>query len=170
MYYFGKLNICVLVCLWLLILLCWFSVGTRQYKYTYISDQTMDPLWFGQKFIFDVPEKASTASNRGYSIRVVVKSVSISGKKFMGQTEVPLSGLRSENEVSGWFPLRGKAFQSITATRQVDVSLENYGSIKLRLQWVYSDHGLVRHIQQELRRFEKYFVLVHFVVFIIIMH
>ena len=112
----------------------------------------MDPLWFGQKFIFDVPEKAATAGNRGYFLRIIVKCTSLFGTKFMGQTDVPLSGLQSEVDICGWFPLRGKDSTSISATQSADASLENYGSIKLRLQWVYTDVALVRHTLAELKQ------------------
>lgn len=123
---------------------------SRKYMLTYLSDRTMDPLWFGQKFIFDVPEKASLV-NRGFFIRIIVKYTTVFGTKFMGQADVPLSGLLSEEAVCGWFPLRGKDSTSISTRRTTDVSLGNFGSIRLRLQWVFTDAGLVKHTLTELR-------------------
>lgn len=106
----------------------------------------MDPQWVGQKFMFDVPEKASI-QNRGYFVRIVVRSVSAFGQtRFMGQADIPFSGLQNEKSLYGWFPLRGK---SSTQTRITAISAaqESYGSIKLRLQWIYTALGLVHHIQ-----------------------
>lgn len=102
----------------------------------------------GQKFIFDVPAEAAL-DMRGCSLRVTVKSkTTIQLNRFLGQTDVHLSGLRDENEVQGWFPLQPETSTFKTAVTTGIIT----GSIKLRLQYIHSNYGLTTYfcgIQQK---------------------
>ena len=110
----------------------------------------MDPSWTGQKFLYDISDKAAS-SNRGYFIRVVVRSTSTLGVTlFMGRVDIPLSGLQSEKDICGWFPLGAKSSNIKAIQSSGD---ESYGSIKLRVQWVHTNIGYCRHTLSELRRY-----------------
>jgi hypothetical protein len=114
----------------------------QQPKYTYVCSQTLDPVWTGQRFIFNIPEHACEEL-RGYSLRVAVKSKTvIQLNRFLGQTDIHLSGLKNENEVQGWFPLQPEtsSFKTTVTTGIIT------GSIKLRLQYIHSNTGLAKYI------------------------
>lgn len=125
------------------------SSKSRQTQYSSISDQTMDPTWIGQKFIFDIPDKA-VSNNGGYSLLVFVRSITMWGySSLMGMAEVPFSVLQNENDIVGWFALRGTRASNVSILPPSN-DIDNYGSIKLRVQWVHSDKGLTRHVISEI--------------------
>ena len=120
----------------------------RQLRRTYINDECVDPKWDNQVFIFDVPVKPQQ-SIRGYCVRVKVKKKSYIGPDdFLGQADIQFASLESENELRGWFPLQPMK-SSIKSSPQ---SLEVSGSIKLRVQWIYSAKAFVQHISKAVDR------------------
>jgi hypothetical protein len=62
--------------------------------------------------------------------------------RFLGQTDVHLSGLKNESEVQGWFPLQPEtsSFKTTVTTGVIT------GSIKLRLQYIHSNVGLAKYL------------------------
>jgi hypothetical protein len=120
----------------------------RQVRKTYENDESLNPKWLDQVFIFDVPVKPEQ-SIRGYCVRVKVKSKSYVGPDdFLGQADIQFSSLESENELRGWFPLQPQK-SSIKSSVQ---SLEVSGSIKLRVQWIHSPNALTKHIRKATNR------------------
>ena len=92
--------------------------------------------------MFNVPAGAAV-DTRSYSLRVAVKSKTvIQLNRFLGQTDVHLSGLKNEDSVQGWFPLQPEtsAFKTTVTTGIIT------GSIKLRLQYVHTNVGFVRYL------------------------
>ena len=121
--------------------------GQAQPKYTNVCEQNMNPLWIGQRFIFDVPDFDDVSTKikaRDVKIRVNVMSKTVIRPfhRFLGQADIQFSCLKTsaEEEVKGYFLLRPQA-PSITAAKMIDVS----GSIKIRLQWIHSDEGLIKY-------------------------
>ena len=115
----------------------------REKRRTYFIEKTLAPRWSQQPqiFVFDVPEEASRVT-RGYSIRVSVRSFKglVSSAPFLGRTDVHLRSLVNQKESVGWYPLTGKTNQrdlGAAATSRVR------GSVKLRVQWVYSTPALL---------------------------
>ena len=107
--------------------------------YTYICESTLDPIWQDQRFVFNVPEKAAV-EQRKYNIRVMVQARSLVGlDSVLGQADIEFSCLKDERAVEGWFPLRAVRSSSL-------LSLRVSGSIKLRLQWVYSPVGYANYV------------------------
>lgn len=105
---------------------------------TYTCNETLDPEWDDQIFMFDVPVQA-TASLRGHYLRVTVKSKSVFGSdSFLGQVDLQLARLLDEQSLCGWFPLKPLKY-SIKASPE---SLQVTGSIKLNVQWVHSTQAL----------------------------
>jgi hypothetical protein len=112
--------------------------------YTYVCDETLEPQWLHQKFVFDVKGDAE-GSYRNYNLRVLVKAKSVTGiDSVLAKLDVPFSCLREEKAVEGWFPLR--------PTRSSMLLYKASGSIKLRLQWVHSSTGFAAYIFEQSRR------------------
>ncbi len=65
----------------------------------------------------------------------------------IGQTDIQLSSLVGENSLSGWFPLKPRQAGRVTT----DLSVQLSGSIKLRVQWVHSEHALSLHIRNAIK-------------------
>ena len=121
-------------------------LGFRQRKTTVPAEQTLDPLWEGQRFIYDIPAEAID-DRRSYSLRIKVKNkTSFSMRSTtLGVTDVQFvtNELKKEHVLQGWFPLRSQNNRSYP---------EFVGSIKMRLQWVVSDDGLKRTLQDAIDR------------------
>jgi hypothetical protein len=116
----------------------------KQKQRTYVNDESLNPKWQNQIFIFDVPVKPQQ-SIRGYCVRVKVKNKSYIGQDdFLGQADIQFASLESENVLRGWFPLQPQK-SSIKSSPQ---SLEVSGSIKLRVQWIHSPKALAQHIRK----------------------
>lgn len=116
----------------------------KQKQKTYVNDESLNPKWESQIFIFDVPVKPQQ-SIRGYCVRVKVKSKSYIGPDdFLGQADIQFASLESEDELRGWFPLQPQK-SSIKSSPQ---SLEVTGSIKLRVQWIHSPKALAQHVRK----------------------
>lgn len=112
--------------------------------YTYVCDQTLEPQWLQQRFAFDVPP-AAQSEYRHYSLRILVKAKSLTGvDNVLSILDVPLSCLRDEKELEGWFPLR--------PSRSSLLVRPTCGSIKLRVQWVQSPLGLTNFILAQSRK------------------
>lgn len=102
-----------------------------------------------QIFIFDVPV-LPTESIRGNSIKIKVKGkVTLGRDKLIGETEIQLSSLMSENQLFGWFPLRAPKSSVGSATYD---PLQVCGSIKLRVQWIHSEHSLLQYVRCLVKR------------------
>lgn len=106
-------------------------------NYTFVCDQTLDPKWLQQKFVFDV-DPSSETDYRNFNLRILVKAKSVTGiDNVIARLDVPFSCLREEDVVEGWFPLR--------PSRSSVLLYKASGSIKLRLQWVHSDVGFASY-------------------------
>lgn len=126
------LNICV-------------SRNFRNSHYTYVCDQTFEPKWLHQRFVFDI-ERNAIEDVRNYSIRILVKAKSLAGvDSILSKVDIPLTCLKSEEEVEGWFSLRQNANSSV-------LGLRTSGSIKLRLQWIYSEYGFSGYVLEQCNR------------------
>jgi hypothetical protein len=123
-----------------------------QPKFTYVVDQTLDPTWIDQKFLFSIPE-AAASQIRGFKIKVVLYSQgSVRIRRFVGQSDIQLSCLKNEIEVEGWFPLGSNQTSSSrlsTDPKKGEIG-GSVGSIKLKLQWIHSNHGLTKNISEVL--------------------
>lgn len=120
----------------------------KQKQKTYVNDESLNPKWEKQVFLFNVPVKPEQ-SIRGYCVRVKVKNKSYVGPdNFLGQADIQFASLNDENELRGWFPLQPQK-SSIKSSPQ---SLEVSGSIKLRVQWVHSAKALTQHVRKAINR------------------
>jgi len=113
---------------------------TKAKQKTYFVEKTLFPEWNNQVFVFDTPMETHLSA-RGFSVLITMKShVNVGSELFLGQAEVQLRSLKSQTELVGWYPLvgrTGKMFQQ---------SSENVrGSIKLKLQWIYTVPALVSY-------------------------
>lgn len=121
----------------------------KQLQTTYVNDQTLDPKWFDQIFLFDIPVKPGETI-RGYQIRVKVKSKSLVGMdSFLGQADIQFASLQDEKELVGWFALKPMK----SSIRSSPGSLKVSGSIKLRIQWIHSSLVLAQQIQNSALRY-----------------
>eukprot|EP01038_Epipyxis_sp_PR26KG_P006870 gene6870-9407_t len=116
--------------------------GYRQSQFTYICEDTLDPIWIDQHFLFLTPDFGNEIL-RHLKLKVVVMANSMFGfDQFLGEAEVQFLYLKDEKVLEGWFPLR-PAKSSINASVK---SFNVTGSIKLRLQWIHSDIGFAKYI------------------------
>lgn len=115
--------------------------------------KSVNPTWNAQSFVFEVPSEAVSVT-RGHSIHVRVRNF----RQFMshhtlGRAQVDLHSVRDQEPLVGWFPLAGR-----TGRRELDNELSHWGrgSVKLRVQWIYSIPALVQYfvILSERRQFE----------------
>ena len=107
---------------------------------TYFVEKTLRPKWTDQTFVFNTPESAVDVS-RGHAIRLTLRSFrSIGQHPRIGQTDVHLRSLRSQQELVGWYPLVGR-----TGRRELEETQANWGlgSVKLRVQWIYTKDALL---------------------------
>ena len=112
----------------------------RNKRKTYFVQNSLNPKWRDQAFVFDVPEDAVRVT-RGHCIQVKVRNFRAVGQHpLLGQAAVHFASLRNQQELVGWYPLSlkagGKSDVAITADQALsDLSR---GSIKLRVHWVYT--------------------------------
>lgn len=113
----------------------------RNQKKTYYIEKSLDPKWNDQVFVFDVPEHAVQVT-RGHSIQVKLRNFRIIGKHpVLGQASVHFASLRNQQELIGWYPLARKLGNTdMTAALLSDLG---QGSIKLRVQWIYTVPALI---------------------------
>lgn len=125
---------------------------------TYVCEKTLNPQWINQRFIFDLPEIATTET-REFVLRVVVIAHDLIRRhRVIGKADIHLSCLKGEKVVKGWFPFRpAKSTTRINQSRTAAGSMASMsddgssfatetGSVKLQLQWVHSPRGLVEHV------------------------
>ena len=121
----------------------------RQQQMTYVNDQTFQPTWIDQIFLFDIPVNPSE-SIRGYNIQATMKSRSLIGRdSFLGEADIPLTSLVTEKELCGWFALKPKKYSLQSSP---DISLI-CGSLKLRIQWIHSIESLIPYLIDLSQRF-----------------
>ncbi len=114
-------------------------VSKRQY--TYVCANTVDPAWIRQRFLLSVPPRSSR-DTRGVKVRVAVMSRTVFGlSRLIGKADIQLNCLKSELPVFGWFPLRPPSSSSLPSTHRGGI----FGSIRLRLQWIYSPVGIIKY-------------------------
>ena len=95
--------------------------------------------------MFDIPPDAPEEV-RNYSLRVLVKAKSLSGlDSVISKVDIPLSCLKNEEEVEGWFSLRQQINNSV-------IGLRTSGSIRLRLQWIHSEYGFSGYVLEQSNR------------------
>jgi len=107
---------------------------------TYYVEKTLSPKWINQTFVFEVPSEAANVT-RGHSIQVQLRNFGLLGKRaHLGQAEVHLRSLRNQRELVCWYPLRGR-----TGHQELQKSSAEggRGSVKLRVQWIYSVPALL---------------------------
>lgn len=114
-------------------------------EFTYRCDETTNPAWMDQRLLINIPDFAAAKNHKGFVLMVVVYSASIVGvDRFLGQVEIPLAVLKSEERIKGWFALRPKASSIKYSTNTLKVS----GSLKLSAQWIYSIEGLLKTLAE----------------------
>jgi C2 domain len=117
-----------------------FFTSSKIRKSTYYIEKTLAPKWTNQIFVFDVPDDAANVT-RGHSIQFRMRNFRFVGSHpYLGQTNVHLRSLRNQVELVGWYPLVGR-----TGRRELEDSQANWGrgSVKLRVQWVYTVPALL---------------------------
>jgi len=74
-----------------------------------------------------------------------VKAKSLVGiDPVLGKTDIEFSCLKEENVIEGWFPLQ--------LTRSALQILKISGSIKLKLQWIYTIDGYFNYIIKNIEK------------------
>ena len=124
---------------------------------TYFIEKSLEPKWSDQVFVFNVPEEAVMVT-RGHSIQVKVRNFRLVGQHpILGQTSVHFGSLRSQQELVGWYPLAGRTGRRDVGT--APLSDWSRGSVKLRVQWIYTTHALIDYFlllsSRRLERLEK---------------
>ena len=131
-----------------------FFQKRKNKRKTFFIEKSLNPKWTDQVFVFDVTEEAVMVT-RGHSIQVKVRNFRlVGGHPIMGHASVHFGSLRNQQELSGWYPLAGRTGRSDVETAKF--SDGSRGSIKLRVQWVYSTPALIdyflllseRHLEQ----------------------
>ena len=106
---------------------------------TYYVRKTVNPSWKSQTFVFDTPESAVT-STRGHAVKVRIRNFrSIGYHSVLGSSRVEFHSARDQRCLVGWFPLSGR-----TGRNELENPLSHWGrgSIKLRIQWIYTTDAL----------------------------
>lgn len=118
-----------------------FALKPDNVKRTYYINQSDSPKWSGMKFVFNVSPEAEL-DPQGFSVLVKVKDFRLVGKNgSLGMTEIRLHNLKHQKEVFGWYPLMartGRGGEIMAASAE-----GGKGSVKLRVQWVYSVSALL---------------------------
>jgi C2 domain/SHR-binding domain of vacuolar-sorting associated protein 13/PDZ domain len=110
---------------------------------TYFIEKSLNPQWTDQKFVFDVPEEAVTVT-RGHHLLIKLRNFRLVGQHpVLGQAAVHLGSIRDQRELIGWYPLAGRTGRS--DVESVHVSDVGRGSIKLRVQWIYSTEAMIEY-------------------------
>eukprot|EP00980_Cylindrotheca_fusiformis_P021402 scaffold8259_cov143-Cylindrotheca_fusiformis.AAC.20 len=119
----------------------YFFQKRKNKRKTYFIQKSLNPRWTDQVFVYDVPQEAVSVT-RGYTLQVKLRNFRMVGQhSILGQAAVHLGSLRSQQELVGWYPLSGRSGQRDGETLQV--SDTSRGSIKLRVQWIYSVPALI---------------------------
>eukprot|EP00934_Nitzschia_sp_Nitz4_P002078 Nitzschia sp. Nitz4//scaffold140_size61219//29533//49080//NITZ4_006440-RA/size61219-augustus-gene-0.64-mRNA-1//-1//CDS//3329536227//2078//frame0 len=135
----------------------YFFQKRRNKRKTYYIERSLNPRWTDQVFVFDVPDQAVQVT-RGHHILLRLRNFRLVGQHpVMGQASVHLGSLRNQKELIGWYPLAGRTGRSDLETAQLsDVSK---GSVKLRVQWVYTTAALIDYFlilsEARLERLQK---------------
>jgi hypothetical protein len=109
-----------------------------------VCDQTLEPSWLKQRFVFDVPSDAAE-EYRGYNLRVLVKAKSLIGMDpVLAKLDVPFSCLKEETPIEGWFPLR--------PSRATVLATNVSGSIRLKLHWIHSVTKFSNHFVSSIEK------------------
>lgn len=109
---------------------------------TYFVRKAVSPKWNNQAFVFDIPPKAASVT-RGYSIQVIIRNYrSLRSHETLGRAQIDLQSVRDQEPLVGWFPLVGR-----TGRRELENQLSHWGrgSIKIRLQWIYTGPSLIKY-------------------------
>lgn len=109
---------------------------------TYYVRQSFNPTWECQAFLFEVSPEA-VDNPRGHAVNILVKNYRRFGHhNLLGKAQVDLHSLRDQEPLVGWFPLAGR-----TGRRELESQLSHWGrgSIRLRVQWIYSIPGLMQY-------------------------
>lgn len=110
---------------------------------TYFIKKSLNPRWSNQKFVFDVPEEAVKVT-RGHHLLIKVRNFRLVGQHpVLGQAAVHLGSIRSQQELVGWYPLAGRTGRNDVET--VQMSDVGRGSVKLRVQWIYTSEALLNY-------------------------
>jgi C2 domain/SHR-binding domain of vacuolar-sorting associated protein 13 len=123
-----------------------FLQKRRNLRKTYFVEKSLNPKWNDQSFVFDVPEDAVRVT-RGHSVQVKVRNFRLVGQHpILGQAAVHFASLRDQQELVGWYPLSSKAGRSDLAISEDQVMSDlSRGSIKLRVQWIYTLPAMVEY-------------------------
>ena len=122
-----------------------FSFKKADLKRTYYVENTVNPTWINQSFVFDVTDEA-VAAPRGHSIKVRMRNFRAFGyHKVLGGAHIELHSVRDQKQLVGWFPLAGR-----TGRHELENPLSHWGrgSVKLRVQWIHSVSALLRYFTQ----------------------
>ena len=113
----------------------------RHKQKTYFIEKSLSPKWKDQIFVFDVP-RAAVRVTRGHSIEVKLRNFRLVGQhSILGQASVHFGSLRDQRELEGWYPLAGRAGRRDVET--ASLSEWGRGSVKLRVQWIYTIPALL---------------------------
>jgi hypothetical protein len=119
----------------------YFFQKRKNKRKTYFIQKSLNPRWTDQVFVYDVPQEAVSVT-RGFTLQLKVRNFRMVGQhSILGQAAVHLGSLRNQQELVGWYPLSGRSGQRDGDTLQVSDS--SRGSIKLRVQWVYTVPALI---------------------------
>jgi len=114
----------------------------KDLRRTYYVRKSVNPTWNSQTFIFDVPREAVSVT-RGHSLEVCLRNFRALGHhQTLGRAQVDLHSVRNQEPLLGWFPLAGR-----TGRRELENQLSHWGrgSVKLRVQWIYSTPALIQY-------------------------
>lgn len=109
---------------------------------TYFVKKSVKPTWELQTFVFDVPPEAVDVP-RGHAVSIrLLNHRALRYDQLLGKAQVDLHTLRNQEPLVGWFPLAGR-----TGRRELENQLSHWGrgSVRLRLQWIYSIPALLQY-------------------------
>ena len=112
---------------------------------TYFVEKSLSPKWSQQIFVFDVPAKAACdpKETRNFSILCTIKShEKLSKDPALGQVQIQLRDLMSQEETVGWYRLMG-----VLGQRDIDMVDRIRGSVKIRAQYVSDYQGLISYYE-----------------------
>jgi hypothetical protein len=122
---------------------------------TSVCDKTLDPVWYNEKFVFDLPPSAK-ANCHDYALHIVVRGKNLLGSTIIGETTVKLSYFDNREEREGWFSLQLKSLSttgSLIDPLKAGGKSFSSGSIKLKVNWVQSDQEFNNYFIKALNRF-----------------
>jgi hypothetical protein len=113
----------------------------KKQQKTYFVEKSLRPKWTDQIFVFQVP-RAAVNVTRGHSIEVKVRNFRYVGQHpILGQASVHFGSVRDQRELEGWYPLAGRTGRG--DVESAPASEWGRGSVKLRVQWVYTIPALL---------------------------